>query len=293
MNTKNNPQYVSVVITTHNRLSLLKRAIDSVLNQTYPYIECIVVNDASTDGTDQYCLGLPIRYLSIPPNESRGGNYARNVGIRSAKGEYIAFLDDDDYWKPEKIAKQVVLIKEKKCEMVHCGRTNEIVTPTGILFKDFMPTEDKQGDLHRRILMNICTTTTCMLVEKKALMEIGMFDENLRFWQEYDLTIRLAQRAPIYFVNEALCVYRIDKSDSGRLTNKYTEWLVAVKYVHEKYKDLYGRLNAWERFKAKLLVWRDAAVRCKAAGFRTRYYVYGIAYTTGKVLTSLMERLQK
>lgn len=284
---------VSAIITTHNRINLLKRAIDSVLSQTYDNIECIVVSDASCDGTDEYCLTLPVKFIAIPKEESKGGNYARNQGIKAAQGEYVAFLDDDDYWKPEKIAKQVALIRKKKCEMVHCGRTNEIITPTGVSFKDFMPTEDKQGDLHRWILMNICTTTTCMLVEKKALMEIGMFDENLRFWQEYDLTIRLAQRAPVYFVNDALCVYRIDKSDPGRLTNKYTEWLVAVKYVHDKYKDLYGQLNAWERLKAKQLVWRDAAVRCKAAGFKTKYYIYGIAYTIGKALVCMTERLNK
>lgn len=278
---------VSAIITTHNRLELLKRAISSVFDQTYNDLECIVVSDASNDGTDEYCSNLPIKFIKISKADSRGGNYARNLGILASEGDYIAFLDDDDYWKPEKIKKQVELIEEKKCEMVHCGRTNEVVKPNGITYIDRLPLKTQQGDLHKKILTNICTTTTCMLVKRKALMEIGMFDEKLKFWQEYDLTIRLAQRSPIYYVNEPLCVYRIDKSDPNRLTNKYTEWLNAVDYVYEKYKDLYKSLNWLDKNRAKLLFWRDAAVRCKAAGFVFKYYRYGIQYKVGKIFFDL------
>lgn len=279
---------VSAVITTHNRIELLKRAIDSVLNQTYLNIECIVVSDNSSDGTNEYCKTLPIRFISIPKEESHGGNYARNLGIMAAKGEYVAFLDDDDYWLQTKIEKQVALIEEKGCELVHCGRVNEVVTPTGTKMIERLPDKSKQGDLSKGILMNVCTTTTCMLVKRQALFEIGLFDEALKFWQEYDLTIRLAQRAPFYFVNECLSVYRIDKSDPNRLTNKYTEWLVAVDYVHNKYKELYKSLNRVQFYKSRMLVWRDAAVRCKAAGFKFQYYKYGISYTLSHYLLKVL-----
>ena len=88
---------VSAIITTHNRLELLKRAINSVKTQTYPNIECIIVSDNSSDGTDEYCSSLDdVIFISIPSKESRGGNYARNLGIKKSKGEYVAFLDDDD-----------------------------------------------------------------------------------------------------------------------------------------------------------------------------------------------------
>lgn len=270
---------VSAIITTHNRCELLKRAIESVLKQTYKDLECIVISDASTDGTDDYCQTLPIRFISIPKEESRGGNYARNLGIKAARGEYIAFLDDDDYWLETKIEKQVELIERTGCELVHCGRINEVITPKGVQMIERLPEPSRKGDLSKSILTNVCTTTTCMLVKRQALIEIGLFDEKLRFWQEYDLTIRLAQRGPFDFVNECLSVYRIDKSDPGRLTNKYTEWLVAVDYVHKKYANLYQELSALYKFKAKMLVWRDAAVRCKAAGFKCKYYTFGIAYT--------------
>ncbi len=120
-------ELVSAIITTHNRIDLLPRAIKSVQEQTYPSIELIVVDDASSDGTNEYCHKQSLQYMHIPKEESKGGNHARNLGVLAAKGEYIAFLDDDDYWLPTKIEKQMDLIKAKDCELVYCGRRLEIV----------------------------------------------------------------------------------------------------------------------------------------------------------------------
>lgn len=83
---------VSAIITTHNREGLLKRAIESVLNQTYKNLECIVVDDNSTDNTREVCNQFPVNYIYIPKEETRGGNYARNLGIKAASGDYCAFL---------------------------------------------------------------------------------------------------------------------------------------------------------------------------------------------------------
>ena len=91
---------VSAIVTTHNRRKLVKKAIDSVLSQTYKQIECIVVDDAGTDDTSvflkEYIEKGLIQYIYIPREKSKGGNHARNQGIKASKGEYIAFLDDDD-----------------------------------------------------------------------------------------------------------------------------------------------------------------------------------------------------
>ena len=266
-------ELVTAIITTHNRLDLLKRAIDSVFAQTYSNIELIVVDDASTDSTSEYCTQQPLHYIFIPKEESKGGNYARNQGIRAAKGKYVAFLDDDDYKKKTKIEKQVALIESKDCELVHCGRRLEIIKGDRVTYRDLLPNPLENGDMHKKILLTICTTTTTnILAKRKALFDVGLFDENLRFWQEYELTIRLAQRKPFYFVNEALSVYRIDASDKHRLTNKYEEWKDAVKYIHKKHAELYAKLNGIERFRVKLLVMNDAALRCKSAGMKKKYY---------------------
>ena len=109
----NNFPLVSIVITTHNRPTLLKRAIDSAVGQTYPKTEIIVVDDASEKETQAVCSQYKnIKYYYIPKEESKGGNHARNLGIKASSGKYVSLLDDDDYWKPEKIEKQAHLTQE-------------------------------------------------------------------------------------------------------------------------------------------------------------------------------------
>ncbi len=278
---------VSAIITTHNRAELLKRAIESVFSQTYEHIECIVVDDNSQDNTREVCERFPLQYIYIPKEESHGGNYARNKGINASTGDYCAFLDDDDYWKPTKIEKQVRLIEEKKCELVYCGKRNEIVSKKGVSYKDDLPNSKNQGDMSKRILQTICTTTTDILVSRNALIDVGLFDENLKFWQEYELSIRLAQRKPFYFVNEPLSVYRIDVGDKQRLTNKYYEWRDAVKYIHSKHKELYKKLNLVEKYKVMNLVWWDATKRCKACRLWGHYWFYKFLSAPYRVVVKL------
>lgn len=267
-------ELVSAIITTHNRRELLRRAIDSVFSQTYPIIELIVVDDHSDDGTNEICKDPRINYIFIPKEESRGGNYARNLGVKASKGKYCAFLDDDDYWLPTKIEKQMLLINQMDCELVHCGRKLEIVHHDRVEYDDFLPIINHSGDMSKRILQTICTTTSCIMVKREALLNIGLFDENLMFWQEYELTIRLAQRSPFYYVNEPLVVYRIDKSDMNRLTNKYREWQKAVEYIRNKHSQLYTQLSYWELYKVKILIWEDAERRCKLSGLYYKAFYF-------------------
>ena len=262
---------VSAIITTHNRSSLLRRAIDSVLNQTYQHIECIVVDDKSTDDTKNVCKDYPsVQYIYIPPEESKGGNYARNKGILASKGKYVAFLDDDDYWLPEKTELQVQLIEKNACDLVYCGRRLEIVSEKGIDYEDQIPSSNCTGDIHRKILQEIFATTSCILVNRQKLLDIGMFDEKLRFWQEYELEIRLAQFYPFYCICEPLVVYRCDKNDRQRLTNKYFEWKKAVKYIRQKHQRLYRQQSFIEKVRTWQMTTYDAINRGKASGMHFR-----------------------
>ncbi len=288
-------ELVSVVITTHNRLRLLQRAVQSIYAQTYKDIELIVVDDASDDGTQAWCEKEPFTYIHISKDESRGGNYARNLGIKASHGEYVSFLDDDDYWLPEKTEKQLGVMKMYDCDLVHAGRRLEIIQPDGsVRFQDLLPNPNHQGDMSKKILTSICTTTTVIFARREALFDIGLFDENLRFWQEYELTIRLAQRKPFYFVNEVLAVYRVDENDSQRLTNKFYEWKNAVKYVYAKHRQFYSTLSLDEKLKVKQLYWYDGSIRARAAGLRglsKLYFALVVITSPGRVFSKLKKAI--
>lgn len=275
---------VSAIITTHNRIDLLKRAVKSVLDQTYDNIELIVVDDHSDDGTCDWCKSQDFKYIRITKEESKGGNYARNLGIKASKGEYIAFLDDDDYWLPEKTIKQLDILTKYDCELVHGGRILELINKDGnITYRYCYPNPDHWGDMSRKILLTICTTTTLILVRRQALFDVGLFDEELNFWQEYELTIRLAQRKPFYWVNEPLAVYRINQADKNRLTNKFYNWKKAVNYIHKKHSNLYNRLNVWERIGMYTLVWSDAKGRALSSDLKLQYIKYSFLCVLAKI----------
>lgn len=268
-----NPK-VTAIITTHNRNDLVGRAIESVLAQTYDNLDCIVVDDASDVSSESVCGKYPVKFIYIPKAESKGGNHARNVGILASDAKYVAFLDDDDYWLPTKIEKQVALIEKKRCALVYSGARPEIFKDGVITTKPFIPRSANQGDMSRRILYGICCLNITMLIERQTLIDAGLFDEKVRFWQEYELTIRLAQITEFYSVPEALSVFRIDLKDKYRLTNKFNEWKNAVRYIYAKHADLFSQLNWLEREYVKINYTSDAVLRSKNSGrpFLAVYY---------------------
>lgn len=267
---RNQKPLVSAVITTRNRLDLLQRAIESVRQQTYKNIQLIVVDDGSIDNTKEWCNNQSFDYIRI--KSGKGGNYARNLGIQASKGEYVAFLDDDDYWSPSKIEKQVNQLLESGNELVHCYRYLEIIDSNGSANTELCPlNSNHKGDLKKRILYQITCLTSAIMVSRNALIEIGGFDENCKYWQEYELTIRLAQRKPFDLICEPLLTYRINNNDKNRLTNKYEGWKESVRYIYEKHKNLYENLCFLSKLRVKILYLRDSASRAKTCGLTSIY----------------------
>jgi len=260
----NNP-LVSAVVVTHNRKSLVAGAILSVQNQTYDNIELIVVDDASNDGSRELLSELADRdnfkYIYIQPDESKGGNHARNLGILASKGEYVAFLDDDDEWLPDKIYKQVEYMNvHPDCGVVACFNIVEFN------FSNRFPENRDgmmEGDVHDKILTWIPFVTSVSMYRKSILIEAGMFDENLQFWQETELNIRVAQIAKFGCVHEELALYRVVDADKNRLTNNLEGWIDAVKYIEHKHKSLIEKLSKDDLRKHKLLVAKDGLHRAK------------------------------
>lgn len=254
---------VSAVVITHNRKKLVQGAIASVLNQTYKNIELFVVDDASEDGTkelmEKKAAADIFTYIYIPKSESKGGNHARNVGIRMSKGEYVAFLDDDDEWLPEKIEKQVEFLQNHpECGVVACFNIVEFD------FKDRYPENRDgmmEGDLHERIFSWNPFCTSVAMYRRSVLEEAGMFDENLKYWQEVDLNIRVAQIAEFGCVHEELGLYRVVKKDKNRLTNQLEGWMKAIRYIEKKHRKLIRKLPEDIYRKHRLLIAGDGATR--------------------------------
>jgi len=195
---------ITVVIPVHNRAQLIARAITSVVSQTLPAHEIVVIDDGSTDHTAEVVNDLT-KSLSnlrlIPLKENVGAAEARNIGIEKARGDLIAFLDSDDVWYPEKLNKQVKEFKaSKNIVAVFCGlvATN---SGTGRCSYHIPKPKIDLVDLYHG---NLLTTMSCALISKKTLLDIGGFDVSLPPCEDWDLFIRLAEVGKISVVQETL-----------------------------------------------------------------------------------------
>ena len=195
---------VSVVIPTHNRSALLKRAVESVLQQTFAALECIVVDDASVDNTAQVVQGFADeRVVYVRHENNRHASAARNTGITHARGSLVAFLDDDDEWLPTKLAKQVRLIQSLPGQvgLVYCWM--DYYDGQGKLVARHHPTY--RGYVFPYVLdrqrIGGCPT---LLVRRGILTPELMWDESLHRGNDGDFIRRVCQRYEVDFVPEVL-----------------------------------------------------------------------------------------
>jgi glycosyltransferase involved in cell wall biosynthesis len=266
----------SVIITTKNRRKLLENAIQSVLSQTVNDVECIVVDDASEDGTQEfYENDSRIVYVRIDAVDSRGGNYARNQGIARAMGEFVSFLDDDDVWTPDKLQKQFALYEKHPGSVIFCGRTFKKTSGENVQSLTVIPPKRFSGDLSRLIRTTYVTSTSCLFFPRYLLEQVGNFDERLTFWQEYELCIRLAQVAEFYFVAEPLVVCLDDVGGSPRVSNRVLNWKENTTYIRNKHKDLYRDLTFMENWAYHATLMKDAFRRHQRAGKKLQTLYYG------------------
>lgn len=266
----------SVIITTKNRRKLLENAIQSVLSQTVNDVECIVVDDASEDGTQEfYENDSRIVYVRIDAVDSRGGNYARNQGIARAMGEFVSFLDDDDVWTPDKLQKQFALYEKHPGSVIFCGRTFKKTSGENVQSLTVIPPKKFSGDLSRLIRTTYVTSTSCLFFPRYLLEQVGNFDERLTFWQEYELCIRLAQVAEFYFVAEPLVVCLDDVGGSPRVSNRVLNWKENTTYIRNKHKDLYRDLTFMENWAYHATLMKDAFRRHQRAGKKLKTLYYG------------------
>ena len=192
---------ISVIIPTFNRKHTLQRAIDSVLAQTFKPFEIIIVDDGSKDGTKEWLLlNYPsVQYIHQPNN---GVSSARNKGIQISQGSWIALLDSDDEWMPEKLEYQSRFIEvNRNSSFCH---TNEIWIRNGVRVNQMKKHKKYGGDIFKHCL-DICRISpSSSIIKKDVFEEVGAFDESLTVCEDYDLWLRVTAKFNILFLDEPL-----------------------------------------------------------------------------------------
>lgn len=226
---------VSVVISTYNRAHFVSDAIDSVLNQTFKDLEIVVVDDGSTDNTRQVLekYGDSIHYVY---QENKGRAEARNTGIKFAKGEYIAFLDDDDMWLPQKLEKQVVFLNaHPDIGLVHTftkvidegGKPLRKATKHHLkLYKKAIKMGYAYEGMSQLCIMFLSTT----MVRKWCFDKVGLFDPNIPAFEDWDFYLRLALKYPIGTIKESLVKFRQHKTHTSN--DEFTQGRIRTSLKH-------------------------------------------------------------
>jgi glycosyltransferase involved in cell wall biosynthesis len=192
MSFKANQSLVSIIVPCYNSKEWVREAIESCLNQTYPNIEIIVVDDGSTDGSHEVlCQFLPRIRLETGPN--RGGNSARNRGFALSTGEYIQYLDADDYLEPDKIARQVRFLEETQADVVYGDWRYRIHLPGNCSsYHDKPVVSGAQQDILASLLSLWPMNGGAILYRRQVVNKVGGWDETLRAAQDRDFFTSVA-----------------------------------------------------------------------------------------------------
>lgn len=237
-------ELISTAITTYKREpAIVIRAVNSILKQTYKDIEIIVVDDSPSDyelreavknavlSHNEEYPDIEIRY--IPHEKNMGACVARNTAMEAAKGKYIAFLDDDDEWIPEKLEKQLRVMESSDAALVYCGCTI-LNDDTGRYYDGYV--EYYRGRVFERLLFkNFIDSTSIPLIRLDCLKEIGGFDPLMQSSQDYDVWLRIARKYPVDCVQEPLVIYH--EHSGERITNNPSKKIAGLERINSKNKE--------------------------------------------------------
>ena len=194
---------ISVVIPSYNRKELLKRSINSVINQTIKPFEIIVVDDGSLDGTETM-IRRNYDFVKFIKQKNKGVSAARNSGIKVSSGEWICFLDSDDEWEKDKLEKQIKSAKNNPG--YHIFHSNEIWVKNGIRINQKKKHKKYGGNIFKKCLDMCRISPSSVLIDKTILNKVGFFNENLLICEDYELWLRICDRYKVFFIDEPLII---------------------------------------------------------------------------------------
>jgi glycosyltransferase involved in cell wall biosynthesis len=235
-----NSPFFTVIIPTYNRMELLRESIQSVLDQTFKDFELLIIDDLSIDNTWEVVASFQDERIKYILNDrSRGGAGARNAGIFMAKGEWVAFLDDDDVYLPQKLKLQYEKIKQ----------VNDSVglVYVGSAIYDFNEKEEisqylpqKEGWIQNDLLYsNHITSFSTVAIKRDLLWKLGGLDERFEAMQDMELYVRIAGLSMIAYVKDKLVYIR--KSNPDRISLNTRKKLMGSVQFRDKYKDIINK----------------------------------------------------
>jgi glycosyltransferase involved in cell wall biosynthesis len=244
---------VTVVVPTYNRAKWVEEAIQSVLRQSFSDFSLVVVDDGSTDNTKEVVLKFRDPRVKYLYQENRGVSAARNSGVRASTSEYIAFLDSDDMYLDNAIEKSIHAMTQNPSVGFTFGQIN-IMKSDGKVYSTKKPsfpcsTVVEQTDHVRKMLYYGHITLSTLVVKRSCFEAVGGFNEDLRYFEDYHLCIRLAKRYPAFYIAEPLINYRYHNDQLTRaikpggekaipliLDEVFKDPDIALKFMHLKGK---------------------------------------------------------
>lgn len=203
---------VSVNIPVYNDEKHIRDTLDSALNQTYRDLEVIIVDDGSTDRTAEIIKGYHDPRVKYHYQANKGIGVARNKALELSVGKYIAFLDHDDLWLPQKLEKQMALFdKNPELGLVFCDTT--FFNEQGDMYSIYAKRKPPKGNVFDAILSWYFLSCETVVIKKEVIDKICFFPPNMMMAEEYDLFLRIAYKYPIDYVDEPLAKYRIHEKN--------------------------------------------------------------------------------
>jgi glycosyltransferase involved in cell wall biosynthesis len=230
---------VSVIIPTYNRDNFIRSAIISVLNQTYQDYDIVIVDDGSTDNTELVVNSFScskIKYIRHKKN--MGEAESRNTGITNSNSEFIAFIDDDDEWMPDKLELQIKLMSQ--CEVQIGGIYTGVLTidmESGKIVDKLIP--HKRGYIYNDLLVENCVfTPSTILLKVECFKKVGLFDRTIKYGPDYDMWVRISKEYHYEYIKEPLVKYYIHKN---KLSGNYPKYIEGAEEILKKYGEVLSK----------------------------------------------------
>lgn len=244
MSNKKDRKAISIIVPVYNGTNHIERAVNSVMSQTYQNFELIIVNDGSTDNTEEAIKGIKDERIIYIKQENKGVSSARNRGIKEAKGKYIAFLDADDYWSDSHLFNHVNFL-EKHTDYVMSF--NRYITIDNNIKKPYTWHNNLTGNIYPRLLFiaNNIIGTPSVVIRKDILGQSGLFDENMSMCEDLDLWRRISKLGKVRAISKpsTYVVLREGQFNPHKyLEGRYDYIKKAVKEDHTLGKDIVAQL---------------------------------------------------